>query len=337
MFQKVIQNLNKGQLSPIYTIMGNETYLQSVFMATLLTQFDDRDALDIVRLDLEEVSMEDVLNEANMYSFFSEMRLVIVDHADFMGSSPKYKLTDAETKALVNYIEHPNESSILILMTSIENVDKRKKVSKLIEQKTVNVDCRIMDDKQVTRYVQDYLANVPFDISKEALTELLSRVDYQLTLAMGEVAKLNIYALNHDKITLDVIRTLVPRTLQSDVFTLTTAVLNKHISKAVQIYQDLILMKHEPIALHALLISQFRLFIQVSILSQKGQMEGQIAQALSVHPYRVKLARQSIQHMQLRELLTFYNELAETDYYMKTSIGEKTSHFYLLLTKFAKL
>ena len=134
-------------------------------------------------------------------------------------------------------------------------------------------------------------------------------------------------------ITIDVVRTLVPRTLESNVFELTDAVMKKQIDKAVQIYQDLILMKHEPIALHALIVSQFRLIIQSKLLNQQGYLEANIAKELGVHPYRVKLALQSGRRTQLKQLVSFYDELIEVDFHMKTGIGIKETHFYLLLTK----
>ena len=55
------------------------------------------------------------------------------------------------------------------------------------------------------------------------------------------------------------------------------------------------------------------------------------------HPYRVKLALESVRSLQFEELIKFYTELAEADYYMKTGFGDKETYFYVLLTKLAQL
>lgn len=174
-------------------------------------------------------------------------------------------------------------------------------------------------------------------ITREATQELLVRVNFQLTEAMSELSKLRSFATAGEAITIDVVRTLVPRSLETDVFELTNAVLGRQIDRAVQIYQDLILMKHEPIALHALVVSQFRLIIQAKLLNQSGYQEANIAKELGVHPYRVKLSLQSGRQLSMRQLVVFYEELIEVDFRMKTGVGIKETYFYLMLTRMIQM
>ena len=112
------------------------------------------------------------------------------------------------------------------------------------------------------------------------------------------------------------------------------AVLKRKLSQAVQIYQDLLLAKHEPVALHALLVSQFRLLIQVKLLGHQGYQQAEIAQQLSVHPYRVKLALETVRRLDLRQLYDFYDALAEADFQLKQGIGVKEIQFDLLVSRY---
>lgn len=332
-FQDAMQELNKNKISPIYTLLGSETYLRNQFIDKLISNLGDIDSNDISRLDMNEITIDDVLDEADTFSFFSEYRVLFVTNVEFLSASGNQKLTDSQQKRLISYLKNPNQASIILFIIDNNQVDKRKKITKEMMKLTKLIDLSSLDEGQVNQYIQRYLENEPTKYTREAVSELLMRVDYDLSKAMNEINKLNIYSQSKMTINIDIVRQLVPRTLESDVFQLTNAVAAKQIARATQIYKDLLLMKNEPIALHALMISQFRIILQSFILRQQGLNQGDIAKRLSVHPYRVKLALESASRMQLSELMNFYLELAEVDYYMKTGIGDKENYFYILLTK----
>lgn len=336
-FQQVIQELDKGTIQAVYTVVGNENYLKTQFMDKLFEKLGGIEALDISRLDLHEATMYDVLDEAEMFSFFSDYRVLIVSNATFLNAQTKQKLTDADQKRLIEYIENPNLATVLIFNVENATLDKRKKLTKSFNKQTAVVDISELDEGKVRRYVQDYINQSDISFTRESVDELLVRVDYQLTNAMTEIEKLEIYAQSEGRITIDTVRTLVPRTLESDVFQLTNAVASKDITRGIQIYRDLLLMKHEPIALHALMVSQFRVMVQSMVLAKQGMNQADIAKQLGIHPYRVKLAVQSARSLNMTELLSFYVEMAEVDYQMKTGVGDKESFFYILLTKLANL
>ncbi|MCW6682239.1 DNA polymerase III subunit delta [Aerococcaceae bacterium NML160702] len=329
-YQKAIQAIQKGQVPPVVPVVGTEYFLQQEFLHTLLKQFGETDTLDLSRVDLEEQTIDDVLDEAEMFSFFAEYRLIIVENASFLGTQSKQKLTDTQQERLTHYIQSPNEMSVIVFLMPIEQLDKRKKLTKLFQQETMFVDVAPMSEKDVQQYMRRYLEADSLQLTRDALQELLVRTDYQLTNTMNEVAKLRNF---EGEITLAVIQALVPRTLESDVFELTKAVLNRRVERAVNIYRDLVLLKHEPIALHALLVSQFRLMLQTKLLSQQGFLEGDIAKQLSAHPYRVKLALQEAGKYPVSRLVAVYQELIAMDYHMKTGVGLRDIQFDLLLVK----
>lgn len=332
-YQKAIYELDQGKIRPIYYLQGDEKYLIDQFLGHLFKRLGDPNDLDILPVSLDESSMDLVLDEANMFSFFADQRIIIVDQASFLASQSPIKLSKSEEKRLIEYLNAPNTASILIFLAQTDQLDRRRKLSQVFQKQATIVDVRPLDERQVDRFVREYLRSADFELNKHALNELLNRVNYQLTLAMVEIEKLRTFALSDRTIDTATVRQLVPRSLETDVFELSTAVTQGKIDQAIQIYQDLLLMKNDPIALHALLVSQFRLILQVKLLSQRGILPGQMAEYLSVHPYRVKLAYQISQQKSLPNLLELYDEFAEVDYQMKMGIGQAENHFYLLLTK----
>lgn len=332
-WQEIMQNLDQGQHHPVYMVHGSEYYLSRQFFDRLTSTLADPDSLDSMTLDFQEVGMSVVLDEANTFSFFSDTRVIIVEKADFITSQSGTKLDKHDEEALLDYIASPNTATILVFVCQEDGLDKRRKIVKALQKQAVWVDVMPMDQAAVEQFVANQLQYHQVDMNRQAFRELLERVNYQLTLAMGEMTKLQTFQQSGQALTREIIQQLVPRTLESDVFKLSNAVVNKQIDQAIQIYQDLILMKHEPIALHALLVSQFRIFIQVRIMMEQGVNQPTIATHLGVHPYRIKLASQNARGLTLEELLSFYQELVQVDFQMKTGIGLKESYFYILLTK----
>ncbi|WP_054690657.1 hypothetical protein [Fructilactobacillus florum] len=73
-------------------------------------------------------------------------------------------------------------------------------------------------------------------------------------------------------------------------FSLVNYLLRGETTQAISFYHELIEEGQEAIKLNAILEGQFRLLLQVSILSRQGRRQTEMATILKVHPYRVKLA-----------------------------------------------
>lgn len=336
-FQQAIKQIEAGQISHQYTLVGSETYLADELLASIEKALNSQQSVERNRFDLQENTIIEVLDEAEMFSFFSDLRLIIVDRADFLTSQPANKLTKQEEERLINYAESPNEQTVLIWLATGGKVDKRKKITKAFYKHTTVVELEQMNEQATKNHIIDELKARNISLPKDGLDELLERTDYQLGATMKEIEKLTTYQLTGKPVTKEVIEDLVPRSLESNVFELTDAVLNLNVSRATQIYQDLRLVGNDPVQLHALIISQFRLIIQTRILNQKGYGQDQIAKHLGVHPYRVKLALGRNRHINIDQLLIYYQKLAEVDLKLKTGVGPQDVHFYLLMTQLVDL
>lgn len=317
-FQKAMQQLKSKTVPAVMTIYGTEYYLQQSLIRTLESCYEEGQC-EVIRLDAEQEEWDMILDEAEMFSFFAEKRVIIVDNAMLLATQSKQKLLESTQKRFVDYVENPNEMTVLVLMLPYNQLDQRKKLTKLLQQKSLFVDVTPLDEKEVERYVTQHLAYHTLNMTKDAQQELLQRVHYQLSDAMNELQKVEHYALDGDTVTKEIIQKLVPQSLESDVFELTKAILERKLQRTTSIYRDLIRLKHEPIALHALIVSQFRLMLQAKISADIGYSQADIAKQLGVHPYRVKLATQSVRHLSISQLSDIYQLLFQADYAMKRS------------------
>lgn len=335
--QTALRNIEQGKFEANYLLLGVESYLQTRFLSGITKKLSQADEPDIIHLDLNEVNIVQIIDEAELFSFFTEYRLIIVDNVSFLNAHSSQKLTDDEQKKLIAYLENPNTSSIVIWRVESDTIDTRKKISKAFLKDSTQIDALTLASDKVMNYLNHYLKENQLEMSSDAIKELLERVQSNLSNAMNEMDKLKSYALNGKQVTKETVEILVPRALESNVFELSNALLSRHSAHATKIYEDLILLKNEPIAILGLLIAQFRLMIQSKLLASSGQLEQNIATQLGVHPYRVKLALQSANKYHLKNIKHFYQELIEADYQMKNNIGDKDTYFYLLVTKFMQI
>ena len=107
-------------------------------------------------------------------------------------------------------------------------------------------------------------------------------------------------------------------------------ILHHQTNSALQLFHDLSIQNEEPIKLIAILVGQFRLLIQVKYLMKQGYQQGNIADMLKIHTYRVKLAMQEVRKYQMHDLLHLFDQLVELDYQIKSGQVEKNFAFQIV-------
>ena len=180
-----------------------------------------------------------------------------------------------------------------------------------------------MDEKAITAWVKNKVTEAQKEIDEEAIHLLLQLVGPKLMLLANEIEKLVLYISPDTRIDSSVIRNLVPRTLEQNVFSLIDMIVKRRIKDALLFFYDLLEQKEEPIKILSLLAGQFRLIYQVKELYKRGYGQNQTGTYLKVHPYRVKLAGDQAAKFTEAELQKIMNDLAEIDYKMKTGKMDK--------------
>ena len=80
-----------------------------------------------------------------------------------------------------------------------------------------------------------------------------------------------------------------------------------------------------------LLASQYRLMLQISILSKQNLNNDEIASKLEVHPYRVKIIKQQLYKYDIEEIKNTLVSLATLDSKIKKGEGDRYIDFELFL------
>lgn len=337
--EKTIKAIKKEELKPCYLIWGTEELL----IERLLTAFNDRmkqddeDPNNTIHFNLNDSTVDDVIHEAESFPFFGQKKLLVVhDSYIFSGKKAPAGLTHTIEK-LEAYVNNPSDFSVLVFLAPYEKLDKRKKITKTMLKATEALEVNPASGKETKTYLQEFFADKGFTIDNEPLELLLRLTDYNLSLAMREAEKLTTYLYGEREITDDSVRKLVSKSLEQNIFDLNERLLNKRVKEAIELYQDLLTQKEDPIKILALMISQFRLLIQVKILKSKGYQQSDIASILKVHPYRVKLAGQKEKQFSQSALSQAHHLLITADYEVKTGKINPELQVELFIWQFSNL
>lgn len=333
--QTVLKEIREKKIAPIYLVLGTEIYLSELFKTELLSQLFDPgdDEFNVTSYDMEETPLSTALAEAETLPFFGDHRLVFVESPYFLTSEKKSTSIEHDMKELTAYLEQPSDSTIIVFHANVEKLDERKKVTKLLKKNAVVVDVSPMDEKALRAYVQQSIQSEGYEIEPKAFDQLLHLSDFQLTKVMGELQKLYLFSSDDKRITLATVEALVPKSLEHNVFDLSSEILSGNSGKALQTYEDLLLQGEETIKLSAILLSQIRLLLQIKILAQLGYQQANIADALKIHPYRIKLGMQQSKRFELVRLEKIFDELVENDFLIKTGRMDKELLFELFILK----
>lgn len=331
----VWKDIKKKKLQSTYLLLGKETFLlqetvQLIMDAALLEEEKD---FNLSIYDMEETPIETAIEDAETLPFMGEKRVVIIKNPSFLTSEKKKEKIDHRIDKLEQYMNSPAPYTILVILAPYEKLDERKKITKLIKKQSVVIEINALSEQETMKWITDLAEQEAVYLSKEAMDELLVLTAGDLMVIYQEIKKLSTYVGEGGSITPDIVRLLVARSLEQNIFELIDNVIHKRSKETLQILYDLLKNNEEPIKILSLLVNQFRLILHVKELSNKGYGQQQIAATVKVHPFRVKLALQQARLFKSEELAHILMELAEADYQMKTGKKDKQLLLELFLLK----
>lgn len=336
-YLQVKKEIEKGDVRPVYFFYGTETYLMEDLIQTITSKVVGEERQDVVTTySLQEIPIEDVIEDAETFSFFGGKKVIVAkDFTAPLSSKKKEEKTVHNWNVLETYITNPSEATHLILISEEEKVDARKKITKALQENTVVVNCKPFDEKTMDAWLkmQAERYNITFDdVAKE---KLVTKVGTNLFLLVSEMEKLALYVGEGGTVTEQHVDHLTARSLEQDIFSLIDKALKKKLDEAIVIYHDLLKQREEPLLILILIARQLRIYYQVKLLSQRSYSQKQIATQLKLHPYVVKLAMREINRFEEERLLSLLKEVANTDYAIKSGRMDKQLAVELLLIKLA--
>ncbi|MFS0879398.1 DNA polymerase III subunit delta [Metabacillus niabensis] len=335
MIFNVWKEIKQKKLQSIYLLLGKEAFLMQETVQLIINAAlnDEEKDFNLSIYDMEETSIDTAIEDAETLPFMGEKRVVIIKNPFFLTSEKKKEKVEHKLDKLEQYLNSPAPYTILLFVAPYEKLDERKKITKLLKKQSIVLEMNSLSEKDTIEWITEMAEQEVVYFSKEAIDELMVLTAGDLMILNQELKKISTYVGEGGQVSPDIIRLLVPRTLEQNIFELIDNVIHRRSSEALRIFYDLLKNNEEPIKILSLLVNQFRLILQVKELSGTGYGQQQIANTVKVHPFRVKLALQQAKLFTSDELANILLELAEADYQMKTGKKDKQLVLELFLLK----
>ncbi|KRM12510.1 DNA polymerase III subunit delta [Paucilactobacillus suebicus] len=331
------QQLSKNKISNVYVILGQQSILQQRALDSFNGLIpDDQRVMNVGSYDMEVTPVAAALDDAMSAPFFGERRLVIINKPFFLTGETGNKKIEHDVDGLSDYLDHPEESTVLVFSAPYEKLDNRKKVVKKLKKVGVEVSAAPLNERDARAAITRQSQGDGYQIDSSALDELVARTNSDYSLMAESLQKLELYGYQTKLISKEAVMGLVNQSLDQNVFDLVNAVLKGKYQLSLSRYRDLIESEEQPLRINSVLVSQFRLLIQVKILSSRGLSQGTLASTLKVHPYRVKLALKTVREFKLSNLEQAYLGLINIEKGLKTSQRDPQLLFELFMLQYVQ-
>ena len=334
------QKLTLSNLPSLSLFTGADQGQFEVMKSQVLKQigYDSAD-LNFAYFDMKEVVYKDVELELVSLPFFADEKIVILDHFVDITTAKKRFLTDDELKSFEEYLDNPSATTKLLIFAE-GKLDSKRRLVKLLKRDAKVFDAVEAKEQELRQYFQKWSQKQGLQFVGQSFENLLIKSGFQFSEIQKNLLFLQSYKEDSVIEEEDIVNA-IPKTLQDNIFDLTQFILTKKMDQARDLVRDLTLQGEDEIKLIAVMLGQFRTFIQVKILAESGQTESQIASSLgsflgrNPNPYQIKFALRDARGLSLSFLKQAISYLIETDYQIKTGLYEKGFLFEKALLQIA--
>ncbi|MFU8792477.1 MAG: DNA polymerase III subunit delta [Acholeplasmataceae bacterium] len=284
------------------------------------------DPFNIMRYDLTESLVDDILEDLQTISFFAEEKVIIISHFEVLKDMSQSMIDD-----MIKYIEKPNPDVVLIIKID-DMIPSTHPLGKAILDHTFIEEIKDLPKQAYVNFVTDRFKEKGFTISLDAANELLARINEDFHLLEQEIEKLTLYHINSKTIDIEDVMVLTSKNLEENIYELTNALIQKNHTKMIEIYADLMMRNEDPLRIINNIASKLRELVHTKLLLDQGYTQAQIAEHFNIKSGRAYYLVKDAQSMVIKVLEKHLEQLSELDYQIKSGKKDKKLglEFYLL-------
>tara|TARA_B110000046_G_scaffold186042_1_gene231755 strand:- start:2616 stop:3617 length:1002 start_codon:yes stop_codon:yes gene_type:complete len=276
----IVSEIKKGNIKPIYFLMGEEPYY-----IDKISDFIEENILDEADKGFNQQvmygrdsSIEDIVSSAKRYPMMAERQVLIIKEAQDLSRN---------IEKLVSYAENPQPTTVLVLNYKYKKLDKRKKLHKAIAKSGLIYESKKLYENQVSDWIRRVLGGKKYQIEIKAAQMLVEFLGTDLSKISNELDKLMIILPKETIINDKHIEDNIGISKDFNNFELRKAVGEKSIVKSNRIINYFVENpKNNPLVMTISLLNSF--FTQLLLFhGLKDKSKSSVAKTLGVNPYFV--------------------------------------------------
>ena len=303
---QITKDIKAGNIKPIYFFMGEEPYYidkLTDFIQENILQEHERDFNQTIIYG-RDTTIEEVVSNAKRYPMMADRQVVIVREAQELS---RY------IDKLESYVENPQPTTVLVFAYKYKTLDKRKRVTKLLEKFGVVFESKKLYDNQVGDWIKRVLSGQGYSIEPKASLILVEFLGTDLSKISNELDKLKIILHKGHTITAKDIEENIGFSKDFNNFELRSALGEKNQLKSYQIVDYFAQNpKDNPLVVTtAMVFSYFSQLLQYHGLKDKSKFN--VAKELKINPFFVKDYELAARNYPMRKVSAIVGTLRDID------------------------
>ncbi|SHI95807.1 DNA polymerase III, delta subunit [Mesonia phycicola] len=304
--KKIVADIKKGEVKPIYFLMGEEPYyidvISKYFEEHLLTE--EEKGFNQSVLYGRDVSVEDIISSAKRFPMMAQYQLVIVKEAQDLSRT---------IEKLAKYAENPQPSTILVFCYKYKKLDKRKALYKTLNKVGVVFESKPLYENQIPDWISKVLQGKNYSITPKASLLLVEFLGTDLGKINNELQKLQLILPEGSQITPELIEENIGISKDFNNFELQKALGGKDFKKAFRIidYFSQNPREHPVLLTTGILFNFFTKILKYHSLANHDKAN--VAKTLGVNPFFVKDYAIAAKNYKMKEVSGIVEKLREVD------------------------
>jgi|WetSurMetagenome_2_1015567.scaffolds.fasta_scaffold81713_2 DNA polymerase III subunit delta len=303
------QALKQKTFSPVYLFHGEEDLLAeeatAMVIAAALSPEERGFNLDI--LYGAEADARDIASHASSFPMMAARRVVVVRELD--------RLPNKEL--LSGYLEHPSETTCLILQTV--KADFRKKPYTVAKRNGMAIEFKPLYDSQIPAWITTQVTAQGRTIDQDAARMLATYVGQSLREIRNEIEKLLLYAGERKEIHLDDVQAVVGASREYNIFELQRAVGSRQVARAVTIIDRMLEAGEAPVWIVMMLTRFFSILWRVHEMRRRGVPAQDQAAEAGLAPFQMREFTEAAVHHDPADVERSFSALIDADEQLKST------------------
>lgn len=337
---RFVADVQARTLAPGYVFIGDEAFFRRRCRQAILQHLLPPDVreLSLYDMDLAEVSLQQVLDQARTPSLMSPFQVFFIRGVKNLYSRGKH---DDEFAAIADYFKDPNPDALLIFIADHISIPADVRRMELTDKEryerireTLGEHCRVLEFARVeegdaVKWAVATAAAEGVKLDTDAARELVDSLGGDMTMVANELEKLVLFVSDKKRIALGDVETLVLAAKQRSFYELTDAISSRDRARALSVL-DAILSTgggEEAAIGHLYMLS--RTFRQMLIILERNVRDSRalwqaLWQGFRIPPFAADdVIRQARRYKSRRELTTAIRRVARADLALRSNPPSK--------------
>lgn len=323
-------DIRQGNVSGVYLVWGDEEFLRDYYKNQLLSKILDKDFADFnfKQYSEKKPDTDEIEEFFAVYPFMSDRKILYIKDSGIFK-----KVSEDEKKFYLEFLNDLPPFATIIF--SEKSVDKRNALYKLVSTKFACDEFPFQKRPALISWVIRYFAKHEKNISDNDADYLIECCSESMCILKNEIEKLVYYKPDAKFIKKEDIDKCACKIPESRVFKMIDDILEGNKIGAKEKFEELKLLKEEPIALCSAVFSKYSQIRKEKLMS-KTLSAREIAAKTNQKEYFVNLNLKKAKNLSVEKIDEVLKTCQMLDYKVKSGLSDSWTEFEIIFATMAK-